>query len=497
LLAIENILKRVAVIGSGFAGLAGAACMAQQGFQVTVFEKNSTIGGRARIFEADGFRFDMGPSWYWMPEVFENFYRLFGHTTGDFYELTRLSPSYRVYFGKDDLVDLPADLDDLFQLVERMETGASKKLTTFLDEASHKYRIGMEDFVFRPGLSIVEFMEVRLAREALRLNLFQSISSYIRKSFKDPKLIQILEFPVLFLGAKPADTPAMYSLMNYADIALGTWYPQGGMFEIIRAMHKICVEQGVQFSLSANVEAINVNEGLVSSVTVNGKEEATDVLLATADYHHVDQQLLQKQYRSYSPSYWDSRKMSPSCLIYYVGLNRRVSHLLHHTLFFDTDFNQHLSEIYDRPHWPSDPLFYVCCPSKTDSTVAPEGMENLFILIPVAVALADEEAVRDRYFDAVMGRMEALTGESIRPHVVYQRSYAHNDYIADYNAFKGNAFGLANTLRQTAILKPRLRSGKLKNLFFAGQLTTPGPGVPPSLISGQVAAKEIMKAYGR
>lgn len=490
-------MRKVAVIGSGFAGLAGAACLAQQGLRVTVYEKNNTIGGRARKFEAEGFLFDMGPSWYWMPEVFENFYQLFGHTTADFYTLTRLSPSYRVYFGKDDILDLPADLDEFFQLVERMEIGASKKLATFLDEASHKYRIGMEDFVFRPSISIVEFMEVRLAREALRLNLFQSISTYIRKSFKNPQLIQILEFPVLFLGAKPEDTPAMYSLMNYADIALGTWYPQGGMFEIIKAMEKICLEQGVLFRPEANVEAINVKNGEVTSITVNGSQESTDVLLGTADYHHLEQQLLPKQYRSYTQAYWNTRKMSPSCLIYYVGLNKRVSHLLHHTLFFDTDFNQHLKEIYDRPQWPSDPLFYVCCPSKTDDTVAPVGGENLFILIPVAVALADEQAVREHYFDAVIGRIEALTGENIRTHVVYQRSFAHNDYQGDYNAFKGNAFGLANTLKQTAILKPSMRSRKLKNLFFAGQLTTPGPGVPPSIISGQVAAKEILKAYGR
>jgi phytoene desaturase len=491
------VKKHVAVIGSGFAGLAGAACLAQQGFRVTVFEKNDSIGGRARIFGAEGFLFDMGPSWYWMPEVFENFYQLFGHTSSDFYELTRLDPSYRVYFGKDEVVDLPADLDAFFQLVERMEKGGGHKLATFLDEASHKYRIGMEDFVFRPGLSVMEFMELRLAREALRLNLFQSISSYIRQSFKNPQLIQILEFPVLFLGAKPADTPAMYSLMNYADIALGTWYPQGGMFEIIKAMEKICVEQGVELRTSAQVEAINVENGLAKSIMVNGKEETLDVLLGTADYHHVEQHLLPKAYRSYTPEYWDSRKLSPSCLIYYVGLNKRVSHLLHHTLFFDTDFNAHLTEIYDRPQWPSDPLFYVCCPSKTDATVAPEGGENLFILIPVAVALAEEADVRDRYFETVMARMEALTGETIRPHVVYQRSYAHSDYEQDYNAFKGNAFGLANTLKQTAILKPSMRSGKVKNLFFAGQLTTPGPGVPPSLISGQVAAKEILKANSR
>lgn len=488
--------KHVAVIGSGFAGLAGAACLAQQGFQVTVFEKNATIGGRAQQLIVDGFIFDKGPSWYWMPEVFENFYQLFGHTASDFYQLTRLNPSYRVYFGKDDFVDLPANLDAFLQLVESMERGAAKKLTRFLEDAAYKYQVGMNDFVFRPGLSILEFMELRLAKEAFKLNLFQSISSYIRKSFSNPKLIQILEFPVLFLGAKPADTPAMYSLMNYADIALGTWYPQGGMFEIIKAMHSICLSQGVQFRLNANVESITIEKGLAKSIAVNGIAEPVNVLLGTADYHHIEQHLLPKAYRSYSPKYWDTRKMSPSCLLFYVGLNKKVAHLLHHTLFFDTDFNAHLGEIYDQPNWPTNPLFYVSCTSKTDDTAAPAGGENLFILIPVAVALAENAETRTHYFDIVIQRMEALIGESIRPHVVYQSSYAHSDYMHDYNAFKGNAFGLANTLRQTALLKPSMRSSKVKNLFFAGQLTTPGPGVPPSLISGQVAAKEILKAYG-
>lgn len=488
--------KHVAVIGSGFAGLAGAACLAQQGFQVTVFEKNATIGGRAQQLIADGFIFDKGPSWYWMPEVFENFYQLFGHTASEFYQLTRLNPSYRVYFGKDDFVDLPVNLDAFLQLVESMERGAAKKLTRFLQDAAYKYQVGMNDFVFRPGLSILEFMELRLAKEAFKLNLFQSISAYIRKSFSNPKLIQILEFPVLFLGAKPADTPAMYSLMNYADIALGTWYPQGGMFEIIKAMHSICVSQGVQFRLNANVESISIEKSLAKSITVNGIAETVDILLGTADYHHIDQHLLPKVYRSYSPKYWDTRKMSPSCLLFFVGLNKKVTHLLHHTLFFDTDFNAHLGEIYDQPSWPTNPLFYVSCTSKTDDTAAPAGGENLFILIPVAVALAENPETRAHYFNIVIQRMETLTGESIRPHIVYQSSYAHSDYMHDYNAFKGNAFGLANTLRQTAILKPSMRSSKVKNLFFAGQLTTPGPGVPPSLISGQVAAKEILKAYG-
>jgi phytoene desaturase len=493
------VTKKISIIGSGFAGLAAAACCAQNGHEVTVYEKNHHIGGRARKFEADGFVFDMGPSWYWMPDVFEQFYNRFGHTASDFYQLDRLSPSYRVYFGKDDAVDIPSKLEDIYELVESMEKGAAVQLKKFLKEAEYKYKVGMNEFVYKPGLSITEFMDPRLIMSAFRLNMFRSISSHIRQHFKNPKLIQILEFPVLFLGAKPSETPAMYSLMNYADWSLGTWYPQGGMFKIIEAMETICKEQGVKIETDANVKQIITTSDRVSGISINQKEIPSDILIATADYHHVDQQLLPKEFRNYDEKYWDSRQLSPSCMIFYVGVKKRVAHLLHHTLFFDTDFDRHLSEIYDTKQWPSNPLFYVCAPSKTDDTVAPEGCENLFILIPVAVDLNDDEAVRERYFDLVMDRMEHITGERIKEHVVYKRSYAHRDYKTDYNGYKGNAFGLANTLMQTAIFKPSLRNKHLKNLFFAGQLTTPGPGVPPSLISGQVVAavieKELRKKY--
>lgn len=485
--------KKISIIGSGFAGLAAAACCAKNGHDVTVYEKNHHIGGRARKFEVDGFMFDMGPSWYWMPEVFENFYQLFGHTASDFYQLDRLSPSYRVYFGKDESVDIPASMDDIYMWIETIEKGSAAKLKKFLDEAKYKYEVGMGEFVFKPGLSITEFIDPKLLTSVFKLDMFQSISKHIRASFKDPRLIQILEFPVLFLGAKPSETPAMYSLMNYADWTLGTWYPQGGMHKIIEAMESICKEQGVKIETNANVKRIVANGTEASAIEVNGKQIPSDIIIGSADYHHVEQQLLEPEYRNYTELYWDKKQLSPSCMIFYVGVNKKLSGLLHHTLFFDTDFDTHLKEIYDTKEWPSNPLFYVCAPSKTDDSVAPEGCENLFILIPVAVELKDEEETREHYFNIVMSRLEHITGQSIAEHVVYKRSFAHRDYITDYNGYKGNAFGLANTLLQTAIFKPSLRNKRLKNLFFAGQLTTPGPGVPPSLISGQVVAAQIEK----
>jgi phytoene desaturase len=327
------------------------------------------------------------------------------------------------------------------------------------------------------------------------MDLFKSISKYIRKHFTNPKLIQLLEFPVLFLGAKPNETPALYSMMNYADIVLGTWYPMGGMYKIVEAMVNVALKEGVKIKTNETVEKINIENGNAVSVVSNGVTYAADVIVGAADYHHIEQNLLEEKYRNYTEGYWKSRKMAPSCLMYYIGLNKKIEGLEHHNLFFDADFDKHAEEIYDRPQMPSDPLFYSTCASKTDNTVAPAGKENLVLLIPIAVDLEDTEEIREKYFNIMMDRLEHLTGQSIKPFVVVKKSYAINDFKNDYNSFGGNAYGLANTLKQTAILKPSLRNKKVSNLYYAGQLTVPGPGVPPSIISGQVVAKEISKKF--
>jgi len=333
----------------------------------------------------------------------------------------------------------------------------------------------------------------KLFQGIFKLNVFQSVTAHIKKYFKDPRLIQLLEFPVLFLGASADKTPALYTLMNYADMALGTWYPMGGMHNIVEAMVAVAEDQGVKFEFNSPVEKINVQGRKAISVQVNGKERYFDVIVAGADYHHVEQQLLPKKYHHYSEAYWNSRKLAPSSLIFYLGVNKKIKNLLHHNLFFDQDFKQHAKEIYLSPQWPTDPLFYLCMPSVTDPQVAPAGHENIFILMPVAPGLTDEEAIREKYFNLIVNRIESLTGESFRENIIFKKSYAHSDFIEDYNSFKGNAYGLANTLMQTANLKPSIVNPKVNNLFYTGQLTVPGPGVPPSLISGQVVAKEIIK----
>ncbi|MEQ9423139.1 MAG: phytoene desaturase family protein [Cyclobacteriaceae bacterium] len=487
--------KKVAIIGSGFAGLTAAISLADKGFKVTIIEKNQTVGGRARKFEQNGFTFDMGPSWYWMPDVFENFFNKFGKSSSDYYDLVRLDPSYRVFFSDNDFIDLPANYDKLGQLFEEIEPGSSIRLNEFLRQAAYKYDVGINDLVFKPGRSLLEFVDKRVLGGVFRMDLFQSMSNHIRKFFKNERLIQLLEFPVLFLGATPENTPALYSLMNYADINLGTWYPKGGMHNVIEALHALAIEKGVCIKTNQSVVKLEVTDSRVSSVITSNDSYDFDIVVAGADYNHVEQHLLEPQYRQYSAKYWENRDMAPSSLIFYLGINKKLKNLLHHNLFFDEDFKAHAKEIYDSPRWPSKPLFYVSVTSKTDDTVAPKGGENVFILMPIAPGLEDDESIRDTYYELLIDRLEHLTKQPIKDHVIMKKSYCIRDFIKDYNAFKGNAYGLANTLKQTAILKPSMKSKKLKNLYYAGQLTVPGPGVPPSIISGQVVANEVEKDF--
>jgi len=497
---IKNAPKAF-VIGAGFAGISAATFLAQKGWDVTIIEKNTLPGGRARKFEVDGFVFDMGPSWYWMPDVFEKYFASFGKKVSEYYSLQRLDPSYRVYFEKATW-DLPANYESLKDLFESVEPGAGAALDAFLTEAKYKYEVGVGKLVYQPSLSITEFMDLDLLKGVFKLDVFQSMKKHIARYFKHPYIQFLMEFPVLFLGALPENTPALYSLMNYADIKGGTWYPKFGMYSIVDGMVQVAKELGVNFKLGEEVKSIDIENGVAkkihTKVTTTGieNEYSFDVLIGAGDYHHIETDLLPAKYQSYSQKYWESRVMAPSSLLFYVGLNKKIPGVTHHSLFFDTDFGVHGKEIYDNPQWPSNPLFYASVPSVTDPSVAPAGGENLFLLIPIAAGLeGDTEEVRERYFKILIDRLEKKWGTSIGDAIVYKRSFAVADFKNDYHSFKGNAYGLANTLMQTAILKPSCRSKKVKNLYYTGQLTIPGPGVPPSLISGEVVADLVHKNY--
>lgn len=490
-------MKKAVIIGSGFAGLSAACFMAKAGWKVTVLEKRKIPGGRAGQLKEAGFTFDTGPSWYWMPDVFERFFNSFGKKVSDYYQLDRLDPSYRVYW-QDGPMDIPADYNELQKLFESIEPGSAAKLDNFLKEAVYKYEVGINKLVHKPGQSYAEFLDWDLVKGVFKLDVFTSMKKHISRHFKSPKLQQLLEFPVLFLGALPENTPALYSLMNYADIKLGTWYPQQGMYKVVEGMHSLAKELGVKFVFDCNVNEIKVEHGKARQVVANNEVAYdADVVIGAADYHFIETNLLPKIYRSYSDAYWEKRVMAPSCLIYYVGLNKKLNHVLHHCLFFDTDFEKHGKEIYTTMQWPGDPLFYVSIPSVTDKTVAPEGCENIFFLIPVAAGLqGDDEVLRDAYFEKILQRFEKYLGQSVKDSIIYKKTYSVSNFVNDYNSFKGNAYGLANTLMQTANLRPSCRSIKIKNLFYTGQLTVPGPGVPPCLISGEVVAKEATKHFG-
>jgi phytoene desaturase len=486
--------KKIAIIGSGFSALAAACYLSKEGNDVTVYEKNSTIGGRARQLKKDGFTFDIGPTWYWMPDVFERFFADFTKKPSDYYELIKLSPAYQVYFGVNEFVTIADNLPDIIAKFESIEKGSGKVLEDFMAEAKSNYDIAIKDLVYRPGVSPLELVTLETAKKVGQF--FSNISREVRKRFKNDQLIQILEFPVLFLGAKPSDTPSFYSFMNFADFGLGTWHPKNGMYSVILAMESLAKELGVTFETQANVTKILVQNKKAVGIEVNGTTIYADVVLSGADYHHTET-LLDKSDRAYSESYWEKKTFAPSSLLFYVGFDKKLENVEHHTLFFDVSFDKHAKAIYDNPSWPEEPLFYVSFPSKTDESSAPYGKEAGIFLIPLAPGIEDTIELREKYFNIIISRFEKLTNQNVKNNIIFKESFCLDDFIKDYNSYKGNAYGMANTLLQTAFLRPKLKSKKVENLYFTGQLTVPGPGVPPSLISGKLVSELIKKTLNK
>jgi len=489
-------LKKAIVIGSGFAGLSSAAYLAKAGVEVTVIEKNEYLGGRARKFKASGYTFDMGPSWYWMPEIFDNFFGDFDFTTKDFYDLIKLDPGFKIVF-QESTMEIPANWEEICLLFDKYEKNGAKRLNSFMDDAEKKYSIGLRFLYNSPGLSLSELLRKDVLFNANKLQLLTTYRKHIRRFFSNEKLISLLEFPVLFLGTSAKSAPALYSLMAYSGIKQGTFYPIGGFARVIESMVEICKKNGVKFLTKEQVKKINISKNFATSVTTINQELEADFIIGAADYAHVESKLLDQKFRNYSSSYWESREFSPSALLFYIGVDKKLKKLEHHTLFFDEDIEQHTTEIYETKVWPKRPLFYTCCPAKTEEKLAPKGKENLFILIPIAAGMKDTEELREKYFQITLKRLENYCQQKIVNNIEYKKSYCIKNFEEDYFAFKGNAYGLANTLLQTANLKPRIQNKKVKNLFYTGQLTVPGPGVPPSIISGQLVAEEIIKLLAK
>jgi phytoene desaturase len=482
--------KNIKIIGSGFSSLAASCYLAKQGHEVTILEKNASVGGRARQMKRDGFTFDLGPSWYWMPDVFEKFFGDFDKKPSDYYNLVKLAPAYTVFFGINEFVTISDNLNEIAATFENIEPGSGLKLKKFIKSAQENYEIAINDVVYRPGESPLELVTFETAKKVDQF--FSTISKDVSKQFKNPKLIQILEFPVLFLGAKPSNTPSFYNFMNFADFGLGTWQPSNGFHDVIAGMETLARSLGVQINTNATIDKIEVVNNTVSGLVCNGIFQKADIVLSGADYHHTET-LLDQKYRQYSEKYWNSRTFAPSSLLFYIGFNKKLKNVTHHNLFFDTDFNLHASEIYEDAKWPTEPLFYANFTSLTNPKTAPDGCENGFFLIPIAPGIEDTPALREKYLKKIIDRFEKITGQEIEKSIIFSESFCKNDFIEQYNSYKGNAYGLANTLLQTAFLRPKLRSKKVKNLYFTGQLTVPGPGVPPALISGKVVAYLIQK----
>ena len=483
---------QIDIIGSGFSSLGSACFLAKNGHNVSVYEKNEMEGGRARTFKAEGFVFDMGPSWYWMPELIDQIFEELGEKREDYLDLVRLNPSYKVFWNDGSSTSIPASINELYQLFDGLEQDGGKKLKDFLDDASIKYKVGTEKFLEKPGLKLTELIDVEVFKNFFKLDLFKSVEKDVCQRFSSDKARSILRFPVLFLGEMPQRIPSLYTLMNYADLQLGTWYPKGGMHQLAVALRKIAEKHGATFHFNTPVIGFECANNKIERLKFSNTTKNVQHVVAGADYNFVEQNLIPKAYRRYTPDYWDTRKMAPSSLIFYLGVNKTLDNLEHHNLFFDEDLMAHGAQIYNDPSWPDKPLFYACLNSKTDENAAPDGCENLFLLMPLAPGVEDNEEIRAKYLETMLERMERHTKQDIRSHIVYKRSYCINDFKADYNAYKGNAYGLANTLWQTANLKPKITS-KLSNLVFCGQLTVPGPGVPPALISGKIAAKLTMQ----
>ena len=486
--------ESVVVIGGGFGGLSTACYLADAGADVTVLEKNDQLGGRASRLEADGFQFDMGPSWYLMPDVFERFFGHFDRSPEEYYTLSRLDPHYRVFWKDGDRVDVLPDMEHNRELFESYEPGAADALDAYLEESKRTYEIGMEHFVYEDRPRLRDYVDTDVLRYSWGLSLLGKMQGHVEGYFDHPKLQQLMQYTLVFLGGSPTNTPALYNLMSHVDFNMGVYYPDGGVGAVVDGIVELAGELGVEFVTGAEVTGIEGRYGAFAVDTVDGDRHLADLVVSNADYTHTEQSLLPEQKRQYTEEYWESRTFAPSAFLLYLGVEGDVDELAHHTLVLPTDWDGHFAQIFDDPAWPDDPAYYLCVPSKTDDTVAPDGHSNLFALVPIAPGLEDTPELREQYRDLVLDDIEANTGTALHDRIVFEETFCVDDFADRYNSYDGSALGLAHTLRQTSLFRPPNRSDAVDGLYFTGGTTTPGIGVPMCLISGGLTAERIADA---
>jgi len=490
-------MKKAIVVGSGFGGLSAAALLAKDGFSVTVFEKNEGPGGRASVYSEKGYHFDMGPSWYLMPDVYERFFAEFSKKPSDFFELKKLDPSYRIHFGTGKVADISPDLEKNLALFDSLEPDGADKLKKYLESAREKYDLSINELLYRDYRSILDFLSGRLILEGRKLHVFENLDTFVSKHFKSDEAKKIVEYSIGFLGGSPKNTPSFYHIMSHIDLTLGVYYPVGGMRRVVAGIRELAESYGVEFRFNEPVTKITIEKKVAESVTTTKGTYPADLVLVNADYPFAEMELIDPGYRTYDEAYWDSRILAPSAIVMYLGVDRVVESIAHHTLFLDKNWEQNFDEIFDpeKAGWPKSPSYYVNVPSRTDPTAAPPGCDTLFILVALAPGIEDSPEIRERFYEKIMDHLEATTGENIRDHIQVKRIFALNDFKDRYNAYKGTALGLSHTLLQTALWRPVHQSKKVRNLYYSGHYTHPGIGVPMTLISSTIVAKEISNKY--
>lgn len=482
--------EKVVVIGGGFGGLSAANFLSKKGFDVELIEKNENVGGRASVLEEEGFRFDMGPSWYLMPDIFDRFFGKFDREPEDYYDLTRLDPNYRIFFKDGDRMDVPADPELAGELFEEYEDGASESFMDYLEKSKETYEIGMNEFVLKDRNNFRDYLSMDVIRNARGISLIKKMQDHVQEYFDSPKLQQVMQYTLVFLGGSPKNTPALYNLMSHVDFNMGVYYPEGGVYSVIEAMRDMAEEQGVEISTGEAAEKIDRIDGKNVVVTSERTLEA-DAVVSNADYAYTEVELLPDEYTTYDEDYWNSRTYAPSAFLMYLGVEGKLENLDHHTLVLPEDWNSHFEKIFDDPSIPDDPAYYVCNPSKTDESVAPDGDSAIFVLVPIAAELELDEKERKEFEQLILEDLENNAETDLEGRIKYKKIFAGEEFQSKYNSFNGTALGIAHTLRQTSVFRPKQRSKAMENMYYTGQYTNPGIGMPMCLISGEHVAEKV------